>query len=153
MRAGHIGLVFLMAGTLLRLLAAARPPRNAFGDAPAYGAAPAYAVSKAALNALTRVQAAAAPGVWLGAACPGDVLTRMAPCRNQGRYDTAGQRGPGGGLAEAGRNSGQPGARSGADRDLRRASWLKPVPPCCCHLTLTLTLTLTPNPTPNPNQV
>ena len=86
MRAGHIGLGFHMAGTLLRLLAAARPPRNAFGDAPAYGAAPAYAVSKAALNALTRVQAAAAPGVWVGAACPGDVLTRMAPCRKQGRY-------------------------------------------------------------------
>ena len=63
--------------TLLRLLAAARPPRNSFGDAPAYGASPAYAVSKAALNALTRVQAAAAPGVWVGAVCPGDVLTRM----------------------------------------------------------------------------
>lgn len=63
---------------LLRLLAAARPPRNAFGEAPAYGASPAYAVSKAALNALTRVQATAAPGVWVGAVCPGDVLTRMA---------------------------------------------------------------------------
>ena len=35
-------------------------------------------MSKAALNALTRVQAAAAPGVWVGAVCPGDVLTRMA---------------------------------------------------------------------------
>ena len=70
--------------TLLRLLAAARPPRNSFGDAPAYGASPAYAVSKAALNALTRVQAAAVPGVWVGAACPGDVLSRMALCGKRG---------------------------------------------------------------------
>ena len=86
MRAGHIGTVSHLAGTLLRLLAAARPPCSAFGDAPAYGASPAYALSKAALNALTRVQAAAAPGVWVGAACPGDVLTRRALCRKQVRY-------------------------------------------------------------------
>lgn len=67
---------------LLRLLARARPPRDAFGTAPAHGPTPAYGLSKAALNALTRVQAAAAGGlprgVWVGAVCPGDVLTRMA---------------------------------------------------------------------------
>ena len=44
-----------------------------------------------------------------------------------------GLRGPTGGLPEAGRSSGQPGACSGAERSLRRASQPKPVPPCCRH--------------------
>ena len=45
---------------------------------------PAYALSKAAVNALTRVLAPSLPrperagaGVWLSAVCPGDVRTRM----------------------------------------------------------------------------
>ena len=84
---------------VLELIARAAPPRNEFGLAPAHGPAPAYAVSKAALNALTRATAArlgAKPdrpdsrvrrgprgsraqdaGVWVGAVCPGDVRTRM----------------------------------------------------------------------------
>ena len=46
----------------------------------------------------------------------------------------AGRHGPSGGLAEAGRSSGQPGARSGADRGLRRASWPRPEPPYFLHI-------------------
>lgn len=67
---------------VLRTLARATPPRNAFGDAPAHSPTPAYSVSKAALNALTRVAAAHLPppdacGVRVSAVCPGDVATRM----------------------------------------------------------------------------
>ena len=65
---------------VMRSLARAAPPRGAYGEAPAYGPTPAYAVSKAALNALTRITAARlAPdcGVRVSAVCPGDVLTRM----------------------------------------------------------------------------
>ena len=67
------------ARQLLRVLARAGPPANAFGVAPAHGPTPAYSVSKAALNALARIAADAAPepGLWVGAVCPGDVLTRM----------------------------------------------------------------------------
>ena len=67
-------------GGLLRVLARAGPPRDAYGLAPAHGPSPAYSLSKAALNCVTRMQAAALPprsGVWVGAVCPGDVLTRM----------------------------------------------------------------------------
>ena len=58
------------------------PPRDAFGTAPAHGPTPAYSISKAALNALTRVHATSLPpasrcGVRVSAVCPGDVLTRM----------------------------------------------------------------------------
>ena len=35
------------------------------------------ALSKAALNAGSRILAAAEDGVWVGAVCPGDVRTRM----------------------------------------------------------------------------
>jgi NAD(P)-dependent dehydrogenase (short-subunit alcohol dehydrogenase family) len=71
---------------LLRLLACASPPRNAFGSAPAHGPTPAYCISKAALNAATQLVAQALPaptdcGVWVGAVCPGDVLTRMCTAR------------------------------------------------------------------------
>ena len=65
---------------LLRVLTRASPPRDAYGAAPAHGPTPAYSLSKAALNCATRMQAAALPprsGVWVGAVCPGDVLTRM----------------------------------------------------------------------------
>ena len=67
---------------VLRILARASPPRNAFGHAPAHGPTPAYATSKAALNALTRITAASLPaaeacGVRVSAVCPGDVATRM----------------------------------------------------------------------------
>ena len=78
---------------VLRILARAMPPHNAFGCPPAHGPTPAYAVSKAALNALTRLSAAGLPppmdsGVRVSAVCPGDVLTRMLDrddelaCRN-----------------------------------------------------------------------
>ena len=46
---------------VLRVLARATPPHNAFGHAPAHGPTPAYAASKAALNALTRIAAARPP--------------------------------------------------------------------------------------------
>jgi NAD(P)-dependent dehydrogenase (short-subunit alcohol dehydrogenase family) len=67
---------------VLRVLARAAPPRNAFGLAPAHGRTPAYSTSKAALNALTRLVAARLPppeecGVRISAVCPGDVATRM----------------------------------------------------------------------------
>ena len=67
---------------VLRVLAQAAPPRDAFGPSPAYGPTPAYSTSKAALNVLTRLGAAALPppeesGVRLSAVCPGDVQTRM----------------------------------------------------------------------------
>jgi NAD(P)-dependent dehydrogenase (short-subunit alcohol dehydrogenase family) len=67
---------------VLRVLARAAPPLNAFGHAPAHGPTPAYACSKAALNALTRIAAARLPpadvcGVRVSAVCPGDVCTRM----------------------------------------------------------------------------
>jgi NAD(P)-dependent dehydrogenase (short-subunit alcohol dehydrogenase family) len=67
---------------VLRVLARAAPPRNAFGHAPAHGLTPAYAASKAALNALTRIGASQLPkadkcGVCISAVCPGDVNTRM----------------------------------------------------------------------------
>eukprot|EP00964_Phaeocystis_antarctica_P044058 scaffold25306_cov63-Phaeocystis_antarctica.AAC.1 len=45
----------------------------------------------------------------------------------------AGQRGPSGRLAEAGRSSGQPEARSGAEGGLRRASRPRSEPPCFPH--------------------
>ena len=63
---------------VLRVLARASPPQDAFGEAPAHSPTPAYSISKAALNALTRI--AAPPetsGVRISAVCPGDVLTRM----------------------------------------------------------------------------
>ena len=47
------------------------------GAAPAHGPTPAYALSKAALNAGSRILAAEEAGVWVGAVCPGDVRTRM----------------------------------------------------------------------------
>ena len=64
------------------MLVKAAPPRNAFGAEPAHSRTPAYALSKAALNALTRIAAAKLPapesrGVRVSAVCPGDVLTRM----------------------------------------------------------------------------
>ena len=67
---------------VLRVLARASPPRDAFGRAPAHGPTPAYSTSKAALNVLTRVAAASLPpadacGVRVSAVCPGDVATRM----------------------------------------------------------------------------
>jgi len=67
---------------LVRLLSRVSPPREEFGPSPAHGPTPAYSVSKAALNALTRVIVDQHPtlvhnDVWLGAACPGDVRTRM----------------------------------------------------------------------------
>lgn len=72
------------AWAVLRTLARAAPPRDAFGAAPAHGPTPAYSLSKAALNALTRIAAAElahergeACGVRVSAVCPGDVLTRM----------------------------------------------------------------------------
>ena len=48
---------------------------------------PPLALVQAALNALTRVQAAAAPprGAWVGAVCRGDVLTRMATAEERER--------------------------------------------------------------------
>ena len=42
----------------------------------------------------------------------------------------AGQRGPTGSLAEAGRSLGQPEAWPDPESSFRRASWPKPVPPC-----------------------
>eukprot|EP00964_Phaeocystis_antarctica_P102133 scaffold67534_cov69-Phaeocystis_antarctica.AAC.4 len=51
----------------------------------------------------------------------------------ENKADMAGQRGPSGRLAEAGRSAGQPGARFGAERGLRRASWLRFEPPCFPH--------------------
>lgn len=70
------------ARAVLRALVKAAPPRNAFGAEPAHSRTPAYALSKAALNALTRIAAAKLPapesrGVRVSAVCPGDVLTRM----------------------------------------------------------------------------
>jgi NAD(P)-dependent dehydrogenase (short-subunit alcohol dehydrogenase family) len=70
------------ARAVLRVLARCSPPHEAFGRAPAHGPTPAYSISKAALNALTRVIAAQLPppeisGVRVSAVCPGDVLTRM----------------------------------------------------------------------------
>ncbi len=67
---------------VLRTLVRAAPPREAFGTQPAHGPTPAYALSKAALNALTRIAAAELPppeecGVRVSAVCPGDVLTRI----------------------------------------------------------------------------
>lgn len=67
---------------LLRTLVRASPPRNSFNTAPAHGPTPAYSLSKAALNALTRIAAAELPrpelcGVLISAVCPGDVSTRM----------------------------------------------------------------------------
>ena len=67
---------------VLRILGRAAPPRNAFGPSPAHGPTPAYAISKAALNALTRIVATELPppgrtGVRISSVCPGDVLTRM----------------------------------------------------------------------------
>ena len=69
-------------GAVLRTLVRAAPPRDAFGASPAHSLTPAYALSKAALNALTRIAAADLPpphvcGVRISAVCPGDVLTRM----------------------------------------------------------------------------
>ena len=51
------------------------------------------------------------------------------------KADVAGRHscGPSGCLSEAGRSSGQPEARSGADRGLRRARWPRPEPPCFPH--------------------
>ena len=74
-------------GALLRVLARASPPRDAYGASPAHGPSPAYSLSKAALNCATRMQAAALPprsGVWVGAVCPGDVLTRMTTDAERG---------------------------------------------------------------------
>ena len=65
------------APQLLRVLGRARPPRQRYGAAPAHGPTPAYALSKAALNAGSRILAAEEAGVWVGAVCPGDVRTRM----------------------------------------------------------------------------
>lgn len=80
------------AHDLLRLLARTGPPiapiqtkrsrREQFGEWPAHSPTPSYAISKAALNALTRLAAKALPppeisGVWLSAVCPGDVNTAM----------------------------------------------------------------------------
>lgn len=67
---------------VLRTLCRATPPRQAFGASPAHGLTPAYALSKAGLNALTRIAAARLPapevcGVRVSAVCPGDVLTAM----------------------------------------------------------------------------
>ena len=67
---------------VLRTLARAAPPYNRFGHAPAHGPTPAYSLSKAALNAITRIDASQLPppatcGVRISAVCPGDVLTRM----------------------------------------------------------------------------
>ena len=65
---------------VLRLLASAAPPRNAYGAWPAHGPTPAYAVSKAAVNAIARITAAQMPQtcrVRVSAICPGDVATRM----------------------------------------------------------------------------
>lgn len=72
---------------LLRLLARLSPPRDAYGAAPAHGPTPAYSVSKAALNTATRLQEqrlrqSTSGGVWVGAVCPGDVLTRMCTDRD-----------------------------------------------------------------------
>jgi NAD(P)-dependent dehydrogenase (short-subunit alcohol dehydrogenase family) len=71
--------------TLLQLLARVTPPRQTIGGAPAHSPTPAYSVSKAALNALTRILAGEHAGgtselcasVWFAAVCPGDVSTRM----------------------------------------------------------------------------
>ena len=65
------------APQLLRVLGRARPPRQRYGAAPAHGPPPAYALSKAALNAGSRILAAEEAGVWVGTVCPGDVRTRM----------------------------------------------------------------------------
>jgi NAD(P)-dependent dehydrogenase (short-subunit alcohol dehydrogenase family) len=65
---------------VLRTLVRASPPREAFGTAPAHSETPAYAISKAALNAMTRVTAAGIReygDVRVSAVCPGNVLTRM----------------------------------------------------------------------------
>ncbi len=68
---------------LWRAVARASPPRDAFGAAAAHGPTPAYALSKAALNAATRITAAqllpepSRSGVLLSAVCPGDVATDM----------------------------------------------------------------------------
>jgi NAD(P)-dependent dehydrogenase (short-subunit alcohol dehydrogenase family) len=76
---------------LLRLLAHLSRGRDGFvfGAAPpAHGPTPAYALSKAALNAHTRLTATGlAPGgpVWVGAVCPGDVETRMCTVAPGGR--------------------------------------------------------------------
>jgi len=70
---------------LLRLLARVSRGRGGFDfprSPPTHGPTPAYALSKAALNAYTRLAARGIPrpsegGVWLAAVCPGDVQTRM----------------------------------------------------------------------------
>ncbi|EOD26480.1 viral DNA ligase [Emiliania huxleyi CCMP1516] len=76
---------------LLRLLARLSRGRDGFrfpDRPPAHGPTPAYSVSKAALNRHTRLVGDALPrdgGVWVGAACPGDVRTRMCSCeRHEG---------------------------------------------------------------------
>ena len=85
---------------VLRTLAEAMPPRDAFGPSPAHGSTPAYSASKAAMNAITRISASRLPpsdvcGVRLSAVCPGDVQTRMLDrsdemaCRNAIPPETA----------------------------------------------------------------
>ncbi len=71
---------------LRRLLARLCPPRSAFGRCPALseGGTPAYSVSKAALNALTRLAGRRSGGVWAASVCPGDVDTRMASAAGGG---------------------------------------------------------------------
>ena len=53
-----------------------------------------------------------------------------APCHVGSRARTAGQRGPRGWLAEAGRSSGQPEAWPDLERSLRRCRWPEPEPAC-----------------------
>mmetsp|Transcript_6839 Transcript_6839/g.20812 ORF Transcript_6839/g.20812 Transcript_6839/m.20812 type:complete len:286 (-) Transcript_6839:117-974(-) len=70
---------------LMRVLARVARGRDGFAFPempPAFGPTPAYALSKAALNAYTRLMASHMPpsaesNVWLAAVCPGDVRTRM----------------------------------------------------------------------------
>jgi NAD(P)-dependent dehydrogenase (short-subunit alcohol dehydrogenase family) len=79
---------------LLRIIARVGRGRDGFvfqSAPPAHGPTPAYALSKAALNAHTRLAAAGLfPGgpVWLGAVCPGDVRTRMCSVAPEGRVLT-----------------------------------------------------------------
>ena len=58
---------------------------------------------------------------------------------------------PSGGLAEAGRGSGQPEAWPGTQRSLRRASWPKPAPAGRRLSQLGLDIGPHPHPHPNPN--
>ena len=65
-------------------------------------------------------------------------VSQFGYCASSGRYVESkacmdGQRGASGGLAEAGRSSGQPGARSGAARGLWGASWPRSEPACFPH--------------------